>query len=157
MLVYRIVHKKYAGTLCASGLAGRWNSEGKKVLYTSESISLAYLENMAQRRGFGFNTDFRIMVIDIPSQFLFHEIGLVDLPKNWRSFRNYDDCQEIGDNWFDKSEFLYMKVPSAVVMENCNIVINTFHPDYQEVKLLEVLDFYPDSRLEEIIKQSSVK
>jgi RES domain-containing protein len=50
MLVYRIVHKKYTNTLFASGLAGRWNSEGKKVLYTSDSVSLAYLENMAQKK-----------------------------------------------------------------------------------------------------------
>ncbi|MBD1431644.1 RES family NAD+ phosphorylase [Sphingobacterium sp. DN00404] len=153
MLVYRIVHKKYADTLFASGLAGRWNSEGKKVLYTSESISLAYLENMAHRRGFGFNTDFRVMVIEIPSKLPFPEVKLSDLPKNWRSFRNYNDCQKIGDDWFDESEFLYMKVPSAVVMENCNIVINTLHTHYKKVKLLDVLDFYPDSRLEEIIKR----
>lgn len=151
MLVYRIVHKKYANELYAGGLAGRWNSEGKKVLYTSESISLAYLENMAQRRGFGFNTDFRIMVIEIPSKLPFHEVKLSDLPKNWRSFRNYDDCQNIGDEWFDEYTYLYMKVPSAVVMENCNIVINTLHPSYKALKLLDVLPFYPDSRLEEIL------
>jgi len=154
MLVYRIVHKKYAETLFASGLQGRWNSEGKKVLYTSESVSLAYLENMVQRRGFGFNNDFRIMVIEVPSKAPFYEVKLSDLSPNWRSFRNYDECQNIGNIWFDQSDFLYMKVPSAVVAENCNIVINTLHKDYKKVKLFEVLDFYPDSRLEEIIKRS---
>lgn len=153
MLVYRIVHKKYADTLFASGLEGRWNSEGKKVLYTSESVSLAYLENMAQRRGFGFNMDFRIMVIELPSQLPFQEVKLSDLPKDWRSFRNYEDCQQIGNDWFDSAEFLYIKVPSAVVMENCNIVINTLHPDYTRVKLLDVLDFYPDSRLEDLMRE----
>jgi len=153
MLVYRIVHQRYADTLFVSGLGGRWNSNGKKVLYTSESVSLAYLENMAHRRGFGFNTDFRIMVIEIPSELPFQEVKLSDLPKDWRSFQNYDDCQKIGDAWLDKAELLYMKVPSAVVMENCNVVINALHPSYGHVKLLDVLDFYPDNRLEEIIKQ----
>ncbi len=152
MLVYRIVHKKYSETLFASGLSGRWNSEGKKVLYTSESVSLAYLENMSHRRGFGFNNDFRIMIIEIPSRLPFYEVDPSDLPKNWRSFRNYDECQRIGNEWFDRSEFLYMKVPSAVVMENRNIVINTLHKDYKRIKLLKVVDFYPDDRLEELIK-----
>lgn len=50
MLVYRIVHKKYAESLFASGLEGRWNSDGRKVLYAAESISLAYLETLAQDR-----------------------------------------------------------------------------------------------------------
>ncbi|NGF56218.1 RES family NAD+ phosphorylase [Parapusillimonas sp. SGNA-6] len=153
MLVYRIVHKKYSDTLFASGLAGRWNSTGKKVLYTSESVSLAYLENMAHRNGLGFNNDFRIMVIEIPSKVSFYEVKPYDLPKNWRSFRNYEECQKIGDKWFHQCEFLYMKVPSAIVSENCNIVINTLHKDYKKVKLLEVLNFYPDDRLEELIKR----
>ncbi|HMR19216.1 MAG TPA: RES family NAD+ phosphorylase [Sphingobacterium sp.] len=153
MLVYRIVHKKYADSLFASGLPGRWNSDGKKVLYTSESVSLAYLENMAHRRGFGFNNDFRIMVIEIPSGVPFYEVKSTDLPKDWRSFRNYETCQQIGNAWFDQAEFLYMKVPSAVVMENCNVVINILHKDYKNVTLLEVLDFHPDSRLEDIIKR----
>ena len=61
MLVYRIVHKRYADSLFASGLEGRWNSEGKKVLYTAESISLAYLETLAHRKGLGFNKDFKII------------------------------------------------------------------------------------------------
>ena len=155
MLVYRIVHKKYADTLFASGYEGRWNSEGKKVLYTSENVSLAYLENMAHRKGLGFNSDFRIMVIKLPTVAKFHEIKSQQLPKNWRNFRNYEQCQLFGNDWFDKNEFLCMKVPSAVVVENHNIVINTFHKDFSKVKLIDILDFIPDERLEAIIKKYS--
>lgn len=153
MLVYRIVHKKYADTLFASGLEGRWNSEGKKVLYTSESVSLAYLETLAHRKGLGFNKDFRIMVIEIPNQLAFQTVETSKLSKNWRDFRNYSDCQKIGNAWFDADEKLCLKVPSAVVPENWNVVINTFNKDFKKVKLIDVLDFEPDDRLEQIIKQ----
>lgn len=152
MLVYRIVHKRYSETLFASGLEGRWNSEGKKVLYTSESVALAYLENMNYRKGFGFNHDFRIMVIKLPSTVTFQEIKTSDLPNNWRDFRNFKECQKIGNQWFDASEFLGLKVPSAVIPENHNIVINTFHKDFKKIKLIDTLDFVPDERLETIIK-----
>lgn len=152
MLVYRIVHKKYANALFAGGLAGRWNSEGKKVLYTAESVSLAYLETMHYRKGFGFNSDFRIMIIRLPSTALFLEVIKTELPGNWRDFRNYQDCRKIGDEWFDHAGHLCLKVPSAVVPENCNIVINTLHKGYQEVELIDTLDFIPDERLENIIK-----
>lgn len=152
MLVYRIVHKKYANALFAGGLAGRWNSEGKKVLYTAESVSLAYLETMHYRKGFGFNSDFRIMIIRLPSTALFLEVIKTELPGNWRDFRNYQDCRKIGDEWFDRAGHLCLKVPSAVVPENCNIVINTLHKGYQEVELIDTLDFIPDERLENIIR-----
>lgn len=153
MLVYRIVHKRYADSLFASGLEGRWNSEGKKVLYTAESISLAYLETLAHRKGLGFNKDFKIMVIKIPSNTEIQTVESSDLSKSWRDFRNYSDCQKIGNAWFDADEKLCLKVPSAVVPENWNVVINTFHKDFKKVKLIGVLDFEPDDRLEQIIKQ----
>ena len=153
MLVYRIVHKKYADTLFASGVEGRWNAEGKKVLYTAESISLAYLETLAHRKGLGFNRDFRIMVIQVRDESQFQIVESTDLPKTWRDFRNYDECQKIGNQWFGAEEKLCLKVPSAVVPENWNIVINTFHQDFKKVKLIEVLNFNPDDRLEQIIKQ----
>lgn len=152
MLVYRIVHKKYAGALFAGGLAGRWNSEGKKVLYTAESVSLAYLETMHYRKGFGFNADFRIMIIRIPSNAAFLEVDTAELPGNWRDFRNYRECRKIGDEWFDHAEHLCLKVTSAVVPENSNIVVNTLHKGYQEVEMIDTLDFIPDERLENIIK-----
>lgn len=153
MLVYRIVHKKYAKTLFASGLEGRWNREGKKVLYTAESVSLAYLETMNYRKGFGFNNDFKIMVIQIPINTNFLSVETSALPKNWRDFRNYKECQKIGDEWFENGLDLAIKVPSAVVPENYNVVLNTLHEDYKKVKLIDVLQFYPDVRLEDMIKK----
>lgn len=153
MLVYRIVHQKYAQTLFASGLEGRWNSEGKKVLYTAESVALAYLETMNYRKGFGFNNDFKIMVIQLPSAGDLLRIEADELSANWRDFRNYEDCQKKGDQWFDALKDLAMRVPSAVVPENFNVVINTLHSEYKKVKIIEVLDFYPDERLELILKK----
>ncbi|MBV6880292.1 RES family NAD+ phosphorylase [Epilithonimonas ginsengisoli] len=153
MLVYRIVHKRYADSLFASGIEGRWNSGGKKVLYTAESISLAYLETLAHRKGLGFNKDFRIMVIEVPNNTGIQTVESSDLSKAWRDFRNYSDCQKIGNAWFDADEKLCLKVPSAVVPENWSVVINTFHKEFKKVKLIDVLDFEPDDRLEQIIKQ----
>lgn len=153
MLVYRIVHKKYAHSLYAGGLEGRWNSGGKKVIYTAGNVSLAYLETLHHRRGLGFNNDFRIMVIYLPPVATFLDIASSQLPPGWRSFRNYEACQRMGDIWFDRAEHLCLRVPSAVVPENQNVVINTLHKDYKKVKLIETLNFTPDDRLEEVIKR----
>lgn len=45
-----------------------------------------------------------------------------------------------------------LKVPS-VLPENHNIIINTTHPDFKNVKLIDVLDYEPDERLEKILKK----
>ncbi|WP_026315657.1 RES family NAD+ phosphorylase [Riemerella columbina] len=157
MLAFRIVHRKYANTLFASGMEGRWNLEGRKVLYTAESVALAYLETMYYRRGLGYDKDFKIMVIEVPNNASILQIEDSKLPKDWRDFRNYSACQELGEDWFSKGENLILKVPSAVVVNNYNLVLNTLHPDYQKVKLIDTLDFKPDARLEEILKKYEAK
>ena len=157
MLVYRIVHKKYSSGLFASGLKGRWNSFGEKVIYTAESIPLAFLENMVRRQGVGFNKDFKILFIDIPDSIQVSAINVTDLQDGWRNFNDYSKCQTIGDRWYDDSKTMILKVPSAVLPDAYNYVINTEFSDYSLVKLIEVTDLVPDDRIEDILKRYSGK
>ena len=153
MLVYRIVHKTYSTSLFASGLKGRWNSAGKKVIYTAESIPLAFLENMVRRQGVGFNKDFRIMIIEIPDSIIISSINLSDLEDGWRDFRDYSKCQPIGDKWYDEGKVMVLKVLSAVLPEAFNYVINSEFSDYGMIKLITTTDLVPDERLEDILKK----
>ena len=157
MLVYRIVHKRYSQSLFASGLPGRWNSKGNKVLYCAESISLGFLENMIRRKGLGFNRDFKIMFIEVPSNTKIAFINNEDLDKDWRNSDNYLRGQVAGDKWYDENITLLLKVPSAVLPEAFNYVINSEHVDYKKVKLLQVTNLIPDERIEEILKKYSGK
>lgn len=81
MLIFRIVYKSYSNSLQASGVRGRWNSEGNKVIYCAESIALAFLENMIRRQGVGFNDDFKTMFIQIPDDALTTFVKVAELKK----------------------------------------------------------------------------
>jgi RES domain-containing protein len=153
MLVYRIVHKTYSTSLLASGLKGRWNSAGKKVIYTAESIPLAFLENMVRRQGVGFNRDFKIMIIEIPDSIIISSINLFDLEDGWRDFRDYSKCQLIGDKWYDEGKVMVLKVPSAVLPEAFDYVINSEFSDYGMIKLIATTDLVPDERLEDLLNK----
>src|SRR6478736_4794295 len=89
MFLYRITHKKYSTNLSASGMEGRWNSAGKKVIYCAESIALAFLENMVRRQGVGFNDLFKIMVLKVPDTLAIITIEVGNLNKKWRNFNDY--------------------------------------------------------------------
>ncbi len=114
MLVYRITHKNYSKELFASAFRGRWNASGKKVLYCAESIPLAFLENMVRRQGVGFNYDFKIMVIEIPDNLKITAINVV------------------GDQWSEEGKTPVLKVPSAVLPDCSNYVLNTIHADFKK-------------------------
>lgn len=59
----------------------------------------------------------------------------------------------MGEKWFYDGKSLLLKVPSAVMPEAHNYVINTPHPDFQKVVLVEVTNLMPDERIEEILKR----
>lgn len=153
MLVYRIVHALYSNTLFASGIVGRWNSVGKKVIYTAESIPLAFLENMVRRQGVGFNKDFKIMFIEIPDNTQIATIDISELEESWRDFHDYSSCQRLGDNWYNEGKALVLKVPSAILPEAFNYIINSEHRDYKLIQLVAITDLVPDERIEDILKK----
>jgi RES domain-containing protein len=146
MLVYRIVLEKYA-SLCASGIEGRWNSAGSKVLYTASSRTLACLENVVHRSGEGLHDLFRTLVIYIPASERIEKVALKDLPKDWQQFNREHLCRQIGDDWFYRQESLILQVPSVIIPNEFNYIINTQHKNFRKVKLKSVEPFIFDTRI----------
>ena len=143
----------YSGSLFASGMRGRWNSAGNKVLYAAESIPLAFLENMVRRQGVGFNNDFRIMFISVPDPVSMELISMDGLNPAWRNPNDYSACLPLGDKWYQDGKSIALKVPSAVMPEAFNYVINTLHMEYSKVELVEVTNLVPDPRIDNILKK----
>jgi len=153
MLAYRIAHKKYTDHLFAPGISGRWNGAGKKVLYCAESIPVAFLESMLRRQGAGFNSDYHIIVLEIPDILSVRTINADDLTAGWRNFRDYTICQGIGNAWFDSFETPILKVPSAVLIQCSNYIINALHGDYDKIKVKEITELMPDPRIDGLLKK----
>jgi RES domain-containing protein len=155
MLVYRITLNIFSAKLIAPGMAGRWNGNGRKVIYSAESIALAFLENMIRRQGVGFNDDFKTMILHIPDELEVQTIYARDLPAGWRSFNDYSKCQLFGNLWYDEAIFPVLKIPSAVLPESYNYVINALHPDFKKIEIIKVTDLVPDERIDDILKKYS--
>jgi RES domain-containing protein len=153
MLAYRITHKSFSKKIIAPGFAGRWNGSGRKVIYCADSIALAFLENMIRRQGVGFNQDFRTMILEIPEVIKIQVVPFEDLPIGWRKFNDYSKCQPIGNKWYDEGIFPILKVPSAVLPESFNFVLNATHPDCKKIKIVKITDLIPDDRIEDLLKK----
>lgn len=121
------------------------------MIYCAESIPLAFLENMVRRQGVGFNDDFKIMIIEIPGNLKITAINLVDLADGWRDFEDHSKCQPLGDQWYEEGKTPVLKVPSAVLPDCSNYVLNTVHADFKKIHLIETTDLVPDPRIEDIL------
>ena len=148
MDVFRIVHSKWSDKLVASGYAARWNSSGLFVIYAAENCSLACLENLVHRNGFGANTDFKLLTISIPKTIKRIEIASVDLPLGWNdaSENGHLICRTIGDTWIQNQKATILIVPSAIIPNEINVLINPNHPDFNTINFVSQ-DFTFDNRL----------
>ncbi|WKN42903.1 RES family NAD+ phosphorylase [Tunicatimonas pelagia] len=147
MVVYRLVRRPYANQLDGRGAAlfgGRWNSMGSPVIYTAQHRSLAVLE-------YRVNNplpvpDLMMVSVEVPGNNV-TQIAIADLPKDWASYSFESPCAHLGDQWVQSQETLLLQVPSVVVPQEHNILINPIHPQMKQVKVLDVLPFIIDARI----------
>ncbi|MGM9508739.1 RES family NAD+ phosphorylase [Larkinella sp. GY13] len=147
MRVYRITKARYAERLIASGGVARWNSRGQFVIYTAATRALACLENVVHLSGEGLLADFRVMVIDLPDHLQIETISPDQLPPDWFTFQNYFVCQQIGNDWLQNSRSPVLKVPSAIIPNEWNYLLNPGHPDFSQIDLIQAEPFVFDPRI----------
>lgn len=147
MLMYRIAKAQYADRLVASGGAARWNSRGRFVIYTAATRALACLENVVHRSGEGLQETFRVMVIGVPDDLPVEAIALDTLPVDWSLFESYGYCQQRGDDWLQRGTSAVLRVPSAIVDQEFNYLINPAHPGFSRITLVKTEPFFFDSRI----------
>lgn len=147
MNVYRITTAKWAEKLTGSGFPARWNSKGVYVIYTASSRALACLENLVHRSGEGLHSRFRIVEIEIPDSVSIQKRESGQLPAEWYKPEQYHICRQIGDQWIEQGESLLLEVPSSIIREETNVLINPHHPEFKEVKISDIREFRFDERL----------
>jgi RES domain-containing protein len=148
MEVYRIAAKEYADGLYASGVQNRWNVRDQWVIYCGSSRSLSTLELLVHRQHVSPQRNYKVMCIQLPnSKQSFEYIDPNTLPNNWRKLKGYTYCQSLGSQWYSEQRSLVLAVPSAVIPQEWNFVINTEHPDFNKVQLEELENYFWDSRL----------
>lgn len=147
MLVYRISLTKYAKRLVASGRAARWNSNDVKMIYTANSRALACLENVVHRSKLGLSLSFSVMQINIPDSLAITAVNLKDLPVNWDQFEYMHLMQKNGDKWVKECKTAILKVPSSIIHDEFNYLLNPNHPGFKKIKLETVKPFLFDDRI----------
>ncbi|MFZ2282630.1 MAG: RES family NAD+ phosphorylase [Lutibacter sp.] len=148
MVVFKICREKYANALNASGAANRWNKKEEFVIYAGGSRSLSTLETVVHRAAINISGPYKLLTISIKDKTPIKEISINDLPEHWNTIEGYIELQEIGSKWYNTQETLILKVPSAIISQEYNYIINTKHPLFAtNIKLEKVEGFAWDKRL----------
>jgi len=150
MIVYRIAKTVYIHDLSGVGArfyGGRWNHKGVAVICTSDSRALATVEYLVHVPLSIVPEDISISALEIPDNLSLKEISIQELPNHWRDYPPPLELAETGTRWATSNETLLLRVPSAVVLHEYNILINPLHPEMKQVSIKHIEDFSFDVRL----------
>lgn len=151
MLVWRVARQAHAEQpLSGEGArryGGRWNHAGTPVVYTSASLSLAVLEHLVNLSINNLPDDLVSIQIEIPNDLRRTEISIKDLPANWRNFPAIEELKDIGADWALKEKTALLVVPSVVIPNELNYLINPAIDKARRIKIISVEPFGLDARL----------
>lgn len=112
---------------------GRWNHKGRKVVYCSDSIALCTLEWLAHNGLSVSGYSYYKFEIDIPDQ-LIKEFSVINLPKGWNSEPALNVTRDFAEkHLFNQTKYLAISVPSVMVPEERNLVIDPLHKDMKAI------------------------
>lgn len=150
MEIFRISKAPFSAKLTASGNPGRWNYPGERVIYCAASRALASLEVLIHTSGEMLeNNRFKISVIFIPDNLALKYIDQNHLPSDWNGLSPYSITQTIGSGWLKSNGSALLRVPSSIIIQEYNYVINVNHPDFKKLKIMDIEDYLCDHRLVE--------
>jgi RES domain-containing protein len=127
--------------------SGRWTPRGQPIVYTSASISLAVLEYTVNYRRRGWIPATVLGRATIPASVRVETVSTDDLPSKWFAADAPPQLQRIGAQWLERSESAVLKVPSAIVTEEWNYLLNPLYADFRKLRLSAPTPFSFDRRV----------
>ena len=148
--LWRVVKRRHAATAfdgkAAARFGGRWNSPGRLAVYASATKSLALLEVLVHLdvgRALPRFVAFRFEV----EPKLVEPLDPDGLPRQWRTARGFAATQQLGDEWLATGRALALAVPSVIVPEETNFLLNAAHPAFARLRFGQAAPFVVDPRL----------
>jgi RES domain-containing protein len=145
VIVWRLASRRHP-PLTGEGarlVGGRWSSAGDPVIYASESLAQCLAECLVHLPG-SLPSDYEAFKLSLPRESL-EVLDVTSLEPEWRE--DIGRTRSVGDEWIRQNRSLALAVPSAVLAESTNILINPAHPRASEIVVEESMPFQFDPRL----------
>jgi RES domain-containing protein len=147
---WRIVKRKLvADAFTGEGArlyGGRWNSPGIRIVYTSQSQALAALEIIVHLGSEEILEHYMMIEVRF-DPVLITSVHKSKLPPDWQTEPPPPSLQSIGDDWAAASVSAVLQVPSAIIPDESNYLLNPAHPDFSKISFGKPAPFPFDPRL----------
>jgi RES domain-containing protein len=133
----------------AKRTGGRWNRPGLPVVYCASNIALACLETVIHWNASDLPLNRYLVRLDVPDEVwaqatpVTAETG----PVGWDAIPTGKVSLDLGDAWINEKKSALLLVPSVIVPEESNALINPAHPDAAKITATKVRKWLYDARI----------
>jgi RES domain-containing protein len=133
----------------AAAVGARWNHPGELMSYAATSISLAAWETRAHfAKGSALPWNRFLVRIDVPDAVWVARTVLSRPPAvGWNAIPEGRVSRQLGSAWLRLGATALMTVPSVIIGEEDNVLINLAHPDHASLKATKLRRFVYDHRV----------
>jgi RES domain-containing protein len=131
---------------------GRWNPAGTRTTYLSATRSLAALEVLVHQADRVPAGQFLFFDVEFP-QDLITTITLDDLPADWQRFPPQKSTVDMGKTWITAKKSPVLQVPSILIPEESNYLLNFDHPHASKIEVGKPRIFSFDPRLLKTVRK----
>lgn len=146
----RLCRSKYARTALdgegARRAGGRWGPPGVPIAYCSSTLSLCALECLVHFDVSEAPSDYVAVALEIPEPSV-EVLPTTELPRDWRDTPPPRALRALGREWADSLRSAVLRVPSAIVPDEANYLVNPRHPDVSRIRVAAPVPFRFDPGL----------
>ena len=129
---------------------GRWTPKGLPAVYCSQHLSLCVLELRVNQDRFLAQEGYRFFTVTFHSTVL-ESLSLADALRGWDKTKlssiRLTVAQRFGQTWFSEKRSAVLRVPSAVLPQESNFILNPLHADFRSIRIGRPTPIRLDSRL----------
>ena len=132
--------------------SGRWHSRGHRVVYLADHPASALVEIMVHLEidAEDLPTHYQILGVEVPSDVNVTSLAENELPDGWRQQSAL--TRALGDEWLRAGATAVLRVPSAIVPEAANYLLNPAHADAARISIESAIRAAFDPRLMGFLK-----
>jgi RES domain-containing protein len=126
---------------------GRWHSRGMRIVYCTQNPAAALLKILVHVEIDiqDLPVRYRLMKIHAPDDVPVERIPVDQLPSDWPA--KTEETRALGDAWLARDSVALLMVPSAIVPETFNVLLNPAHTDAKRIVIVETGVHAIDPRL----------
>ena len=147
MFLWRISNHRTLDGRGGLETSARWHTQGRPIVYLAESVAGALTEVLVhlELSPAHLPKSYRLLKVEVPDEISIEALSAKALGETWANDETL--TRTVGDQWLASKRTALLRVPSAIIPETFNLLLNCAHEEARRLKIVSHREYPWDLRL----------